>query len=318
MAPRSTMSDAQRRLLRITALMPLVSVSNLAPVLGAAERSIRRTLHGLRRGGWVWSVRCGMTERRQERWFLTRRAVELLYANDHEHPAPREAARAALPFGYSVPPPADFDRRFAQDHEHQPHLEHLASSPFVAPPPVEDDFGAGPYHEHPPWTATSRGIEMSLRRLAMLEAMYRLAPELLTSGYLRWPAEDYSARHDLRMTDFRLLRHGGFYHAVARYGPEVWTPFIYAGLHATERTLRRKEQHQLWGVDAYVHDEDRYLRIANRVFYEDPQQEVQPSARVVVAADPWAAELARQTLTGSTPTLIWTADAGYGGNPWWS
>ena len=158
---------------------------------------------------------------------------------------------------------------------------------------------------------------MSLRRLAMLEAMYRLAPELLTSGYLRWPAERLTD-HNLRMTDFRLLRHGGFYHAVARYGPDVWTPFIYAGLHATERALRRKEQHQLWGVDAYLHDEDRYLRIANRVFYEDPDQAVQPSARVVVAADSWAAELARQTLTGSTPTLVWTADAGYGGKPWWS
>ena len=45
------------------------------------------------------------------------------------------------------------------------------------------------------------------------------------------------------MTDFRLLRRGGFYHAVARYGPDLWTPFTYAGLHATERGLRRKEQH---------------------------------------------------------------------------
>ena len=53
------------------------------------------------------------------------------------------------------------------------------------------------------------------------------------------------------MTDFRLLRHGGFYHAVARYGEDVWTPFTYAGLHATERALRRKEQHRFWGVDCY-------------------------------------------------------------------
>ena len=56
------------------------------------------------------------------------------------------------------------------------------------------------------------------------------------------------------MTDFRLLRHGGFYHAVARYGPDLWTPFTYAGLHATERALRRKEQHRFWGVDCYSHD----------------------------------------------------------------
>ena len=99
------------------------------------------------------------------------------------------------------------------------------------------------------------------------------------------------------MTDFRLLRHGGFYHAVARYGQDVWTPFTYAGLHATERALRRKEQHRFWGVDCYSHQEGRYLRIGNRVFYEDPDQEVEPSAQIVVAVDAWARELARNTLS---------------------
>ena len=103
------------------------------------------------------------------------------------------------------------------------------------------------------------------------------------------------------MTDFRLLRHGGFYHAVARYGADVWTPFTYAGLHATERALRRKEQHRFWGVDCYSHEEDRYLRIGNRVFYEDPDQQVEPSAQVVVAYDAWARELAQNTLTDNTP-----------------
>ena len=316
MTPRPTMSEEQRRVLRILGLMPLASVSNLASVLGRRERSIRRTLNRLRRNGWVWSVRRGTTERRQERWFLTRRAVDLLYASDHEHPSAREAARAALPQGYGAPPPADFAQRFTQDHEHQPHLEQLINSPFAADF-TSDYAGDDTWHEHPPWTATSRGVEMSLRRLAMLEPMYRLAPELLTASPLRWPSRA-PPDHDLRLTDFRLLRHGGFYHAVARYGPDVWTPFIYAGLHATERALRRKEQHQLWGVDAYLHDEGRYLRIANRMFYDDPDQVAQPSAQVVVAGDRWAAELARRTLTGSTPTLIWTADAGYGGNPWWS
>ena len=317
MAPRAVLSDEQRRLLRITGLMPLASVSNLAPILGMGERDIRRMLGRLRRSGWVWSVRWGMTERPQERWFLTRQAVDLLYAHDHQHPSTRETARAALPEGYGASPPEDFAERFAQDHEHRPHLEHLAMSPFVAVGSTASDDEHGVAHEHPPWTATSRGVEMALRRLAMLEPIYRLAPELLTSGMLRWPAGD-AVDPDLRMTDFRLLRRGGFHHAVARYGPDVWTPFIYAGVHATQRILRRKEQHQLWGVDAYLHDEDRYLRIANRVFYEDPDQQVNPSARVVVAADAWAAELARQTLTGSTPTLIWAPGLGYGGHPWWS
>ena len=110
------------------------------------------------------------------------------------------------------------------------------------------------------------------------------------------------------MTDFRLLRRGGFYHAVARYGPDLWTPFTYAGLHATERALRRKEQHRFWGVDCYSHEEDRYLRIGNRLFYEDPDQAVEPSAQIVVAHDAWARELARNTLSSATPTLFCTPD----------
>ena len=47
---------------------------------------------------------------------------------------------------------------------------------------------------------------------------------------------------------------------------------------------------------------------ANRTFYEDPDQEVEPSAQVVVAVDAWARELAQSTLTGSTPTLFCTLD----------
>ena len=86
------------------------------------------------------------------------------------------------------------------------------------------------------------------------------------------------------------------------------TPFTYAGIHATERVLRRKEQHRFWGVDCYVHEEDRYLRIGNRLFYEDPDQEVEPSAQIVVASDAWARELARQTLSSDTPTLFCTPD----------
>ena len=93
---------------------------------------------------------------------------------------------------------------------------------------------------------------------------------------------------------------------MARYGPDVWTPFTYAGLHATERGLRRKEQYRFWGVDCYSHYEDRYLRIGNRLFYEDPDQAVEPSAQIVVAHDAWARELARSTLSGSTPTVFCT------------
>ena len=312
MSRREPLTDQQRRLLKITARMPLASVANLAPVLELDEERVRRMLGTLRSGGWVTSVVRGMTELSQHRWFLTRRAVDLLYVTDHQHPAPREEARATglAAFHPEGELPEDYRERFALDHDHPVHLESQGDSPFTGGQ-VEDESsgdGDGPDHEHPPWTATSRGVETSLRRLAMLEPVYRLAPDLIRSGRVNLPPTDQAASREARMTDFRLLRHGGFYHAVARYGPDVWTPFTYAGLHATERALRRKEQHRFWGVDCYSHDEDRYLRIGNRVFYEDPDQEVEPSAQVVVAVDAWARELARNTLSDSTPTLFCTPD----------
>ena len=309
MARERQPNEEQRRLLRIAARMPLASVANLATVLDLDEERVRRMLGALRRGGWVTSVVRGMTERRQDRWFLTRRAVDLLYVTDHQHPAPREEARATglAAFHPEGELPEDYRECFALDHDHPAHLEDKGNSPFAAGDP-SDETDDDPDHEHPPWTATSRGVETSLRRLAMLEPVYRLAPDLLRSGRVNLPADDTAASRDVRMTDFRLLRHGGFYHAVARYGPDVWTPFTYAGLHATERVLRRKEQHRFWGVDCYSHEEDRYLRIGNRVFYEDPDQAVEPSAQVVVAVDAWARELARNTLSSPTPTLFCTPD----------
>ena len=312
MAPPQPLTGEQRRLLRIIARMPLASAANLASILDMTDDRVMGMLDTLRAGGWVESVVRGMTERRQRRWFLTRKAVDELYVTGHQHPSPREEARAAGLAGFHPQGelPADFTERFALDHDHAVHPDDQDGSPFAgAEGPAEngsgDDSGG---HEHPPWTATSRGLEMSLRRLAMLEPVYRLAPDLLKSGRVVWPPDDPAASRDPRMTDFRLLRHGGFYHAVARYGPDVWTPFTYAGIHATARVLRRKEEHRFWGVDCYSHDEDRNLRIGNRLFYEDPDQEVEPSAQVVVAVDAWAGELARQTLRGNTPTIFCTPD----------
>ena len=292
--------------------MPLASAANLASVLDTTEDRVRRMLASLKSGGWADSVMRGMTERRQHRWFLTRQAVDELYVTGHRHPSPREEARAEGMAQYHPQRelPADFTERFALDHDHAAHLDDQDNSPFAVAGPVEDESSDndGPGHEHPPWTATSRGVEMSLRRLAMLEPVYRLAPDLLRSGRVVQPPGETAASRDARMTDFRLLRHGGFYHAVARYGPDVWTPLTYAGLHATERVLRRKEQHRFWGVDCYSHEEDRNLRIGNRLFYEDPDQEVEPSAQIVIAADAWAGELARSTLSRDTPTLFCTPD----------
>ena len=255
MPRREPLTNEQRQLLKIAARMPLASVANLAPLLDLEEHKMRRMLGALRRGGWVNSAVRGMTERRQHRWFLTRRAVDLLYVTDHQHPAPREKARATglAQFHPKGELPQDYWERFALDHDHPVHMEDQASSPFAAGDSA-DGNGDAADHEHPPWTATSRGVEMSLRRLAMLEPVYRLAPDLIRSGRVNRSADDAAAFREVRMTDFRLLRHGGFYHAVARYGPDLWTPFTYAGLHATERSMRRKEQHRFWGVDCYSHD----------------------------------------------------------------
>ena len=223
-------------------------------------------------------------------------------------PAPREEARAAglAAFHPEGELPEDFRQRFSLDHDHPAHLASQPGTPFCADD-SSDANGDGTDHEHPPWTATSRGVETLLRRLAMLETVYRLAPDLLRSGRVRPPAE-VVARRELQMTDFRLLRQGGFYHAVARYGGDLWIPFTYAGLHATERVLRRKEQHRFWGVDCYSHEESWYLRIGNRLFYEDPDRAVEPSGLVVIAADGWARELARTTLSVPTPTVFCTPD----------
>ena len=308
MAPRQPLNDEQRRLLRITARMPLASVANLASVMGLDEEKVRRMLSRLRSGGWVASVMRGMTERRQHRYFLTSQAVGLLYTTDHQHPSPREESRAVslAAFHPQGELPPGYRERFALDHDHPVHLENQGDSPFVAGEQADANGGAG--HEHPPWTATSRGVAMSLRRLAMLETVYRLAPDLLRNSRVALPAGDTPGARESRMTDFRLLRHGGFYHAVARYGEDLWTTFTYAGLHVSERVLRRKEQHRFWGVDCYSSGEDRCFRIGNRTFYDDPDQEVEPSAQVVVGVDAWTRELARSTLSGSTPTIFCTLD----------
>ena len=248
-----------------------------------------------------------MSERRQHRFFLTGHAVDLLYTNDHQHPSPREEARAVslAAFHPQGELRQEYRERFALDHDHPVHLENQGNSPFVV--------GEQPAPATTPATSTRPGRNgpgrgKSLRRLAMLEPVYRLAPDLIRNGRASLPADDAAATRDARMTDFCLLRHGGFYHAVARYGENVWTTFTYAGLHVSERVLQRKEQHRLWGVDCCSSEEDRYFRIGNRTFYEEPGREVEPSAQVVVAVDAWTRELARSTLRGDTPTIFCTPD----------
>ncbi len=104
------------------------------------------------------------------------------------------------------------------------------------------------------------------------------------------------------------MRQGGFYSAVARYGADIWVPFVYSGVHSSERSLRRKHAHRLWNVNGYSSAEDVVFRTTNRLFHEPPGSEVQPSAVVVIAADRWAGELARETLPDDVPLLVSTPD----------
>ena len=152
MARERQPNEEQRRLLKIAARMPLASVANLAPLLDLEEDKMRRMLGALRRGGWVTSVVRGMTERRQHRWFLTRRAVDLLYFTDHQHPAPREEARAAGLAGFHPEGelPEDYRDRFALDHDHPVHLEDQGDSPFAAGDAATDHAATSVDHEHPP------------------------------------------------------------------------------------------------------------------------------------------------------------------------
>ena len=151
MAQREQLNDGQRRLLRIIARMPLASVNNLASVMETSEDRVRAMLGRLRSGGWVTSVVRGMTERRQHRWFLTRRAVDLLYVTDHQHPAPREEARAAglAAFHPEGELPEDYRERFALDHDHPMHLEGQGDSPFTAGNADDENGDSGTDHEHP-------------------------------------------------------------------------------------------------------------------------------------------------------------------------
>ena len=295
--------------------MPLASTADLAPILERSAPRIRHQLNDLRSAGLVMSVRRGMSKPPRDRWFLMPRAAESLYATDHAHPNTYDVALAG---GYtqlrllkeSLGEPIE---PLGLDHQHVPHLEDPFASPFFPLTPTEHDRRAIGHelHEHPPWTATTRGMRLSMRRLAALEVIYALAPVLLREGHLRLPGNDTSAPADLRMTDFWLMRSGGFHHARAHYGPQFWVTFTFVGLHATERVLRRKQTHRFWGVDCYLADDDRYLRISDRMFYEEPDERAEPSALVVVAIDGWAAQLAQRTLVQTVPTLIYTLDGQY-------
>ena len=153
MARRGPLNQEQRRLLRITSRMPLASVANQAPILGMAEDELRRMLGTLHDAGWVASVRRSITERRQHRWFLTRKAVDALYVTDHQHPSPREEARAAglAEFHPEGELPGDFAEQFALDHDHPAHLEDQSDSPFAVAEPIGGQGESeGPGHEHPP------------------------------------------------------------------------------------------------------------------------------------------------------------------------
>lgn len=276
-APASLLGAGDRHLISLVGRMPLASAANLAPIVGLNENRVRARLVWLRRAGWLASMRVGMTEPQQQRWFPTGRAARELYTQD--------AACAG---------------------------DDPLSSPFSDG--LSADRAAVGGREHLPWTASARGVRSNVRRLAALEMLYRFAPGLVRSGWLRVPPGDAAGPAELAMTDFRLLRCGGWFHAVAHYGDRYWVTFTFVGLHVTERSLRRKRAHRYWGLDAYSADYDAHERAADRVFYGDPRYEAVPSAQVILAADPWAAHLAEREFARDMRPLVCTAD-GLRGDP---
>ena len=154
----------------------------------------------------------GITERRQHRWFLTRRAVDLLYVTNHQHPA---TLRANCP---------------------------------------RTTGSVSPWTTTIPSTWRARGILSSLPVKRVTQTVPGTAPTTSTrlgppprvasrppcEGWPCWSRStaDTAASREAKMTDFRLPCHSGFYHAVARYGPDLWIPFTYADLHATQRVCR--------------------------------------------------------------------------------
>ncbi len=270
-----------QRTLRIIGRMPLASTSNLVQILAPGEPRMRAELGRLQRSGWLESMNVGMIERRQQRWFLTSQAAEALYCHERAHAHGSAAARTA-------------------EQVLSPYTSTLASAPVPGS------------RERVPWTVTARGVRTCVRRLAWLELLYRLAPRLLLKGWLRLPPGVAAEPPDLAMTDFRLLRHGGWFHAVAHYGELYWVTFTYVGLHATERSLRRKRTHRFWGLDAYSSDHDAHERAADRVFYGDPTYDAVPSAQVILASDSWAAQLAQREFARDAWPLICTPDGLWG------
>ena len=69
----------------------------MASFLGWAEDQLRRALGTLGNSGYVESVMRGTAERRQYRWFLTRKPVDALYLNGHRITSTKEEARIVSP-----------------------------------------------------------------------------------------------------------------------------------------------------------------------------------------------------------------------------
>ena len=179
MARVQQLKDEQRQLLRITGRMPLASVANLASALGATEDRVRAML-GRLRSGRLGVIGHAGHDRKTPAPFLPHPpgGEPALPPPTTSTPAPgRRPAPRAWPISTRRENCwADFQERFSLDHDHPPHLEGPGDSPFTACGEAEDG-GAAHGHEHPLWTATSRGVEMSPQRLAMLKPVYRLAPD---------------------------------------------------------------------------------------------------------------------------------------------
>ena len=142
-----------------------------------------------------------------------------------------------------------------------------------------------------PWSCTTKGYSSLVRRLELVEQLNRFAPGLLNPAHVTVADPAAVGLNDWRITQFRWLA-GGTPHALARYGNNVWIAFVWVGRQANARIIREK-----WSDRFQNRDVTYWTGIAPQA---DPPR---PSGWLVVAADDWAAELARTHFGSDDPTV---------------
>ena len=262
---------------------PWSSVADIALRHEEDAAAVRRILRRLEGRKLVRSEALGMTKTAVKRFIATPAGLGICFDTSHRHPTREQMwrAHARAEKDSEDPKLLRFIRSYDLTHAHLPF----------------DDPGP---HVHPPWSATVRGARWGIRRLALEEQIYEVAPRLLNHGHLQLEnAPPGYVPPDL--TRIRFLAKGRFYQCVAEYGPDVWVAFTYVGPHTSATALSDKYDDRYRGLTA---------RDVNGKVGDADDIAPQPSAHVIIAVDELAAAVARHMFDGYDDTLIWCAHDG--------